>query len=75
MKHMPLAKISGVGLMSIGTLVAILWACIVGEQLIVQSANREFSRTMTELRQLQMQRQAEPASTPAPLHRVRPSLG
>jgi hypothetical protein len=72
---MVLAKISGAGLVSIATLVAILWACILGERVIVQRANREFTRTMTELRQLQLKKQTVPASLPAPPHRVRPSIG
>jgi hypothetical protein len=72
---MMLAKISGAGLLSMAGLVAILWACIVGEHMIVSRANREFSRTMTEIRQLQMKKQAEPASLPSPPRSVRPSIG
>ena len=72
---MVLAKISGRGLISIAMLVAILWACILGERLIVERANREFSRAMMELRQLQLKRHAEPASIPVKPLRVRPSVG
>ena len=75
MRGMVLAKISGAGLISIATLVAMLWACILGEHLIVRRANREFSNAMIELRQLQMKKQAVPVSLPVPAHRTRPSIG
>ena len=72
---MALAKITGSGLSSIALLVAVLWACIVGEQIVLQRANRELGQAMTEIRQLQSRKRAEPASTPAPRHPVRPTLG
>jgi hypothetical protein len=72
---MVLAKISGAGLSSIAMLVVVLWACILGEHLIVDRANREFSSAMTELHQLQMKRRAEPASAPARRHPGRPVIG
>jgi hypothetical protein len=72
---MVFAKISGAGLGSIAMLVLILWACIVGEHLIVDRANRVFSNAMTQLHQLQMKKRAEPASVPAPPHSVRPAIG
>ena len=75
MKGMMLAKISSAGLISMATLVAALWACILGEHLIVQRANREFSQTMNEIHQLQMKRHTIPAALPARAHGVRPSIG
>jgi len=72
---MVLARISGAGLISIATLVAMLWACILGEHLIVRRANREFNQAMLELRQMQLKKQAVPASLPAAPHPTRPSLG
>jgi hypothetical protein len=72
---MMLARISGAGLISIAVLVAILWACILGEHLIVKRANREFSRAMIELRQLQIKKRTVPASLPAVPHSARPSIG
>jgi len=72
---MVLAKISGAGLSSIAVSVVVLWGCILGEHLIVDRANRDFSSAMTELHQLQMKRRAEPASTPVPLHIARPVIG
>ena len=72
---MALAKISGAGLSSIAVLVVILWACILGEHLIVDRANREFTSAMAQLHQLQMKKQAEPASVPTPVHSRRPAIG
>jgi hypothetical protein len=72
---MMLARISRAGLTSIAALVAILWACILGEHLIVKRANREFSRAMIEIRLLQVKKHTVPASLPAAPHRVRPSIG
>lgn len=71
---MVLAKITGTGLSSIALLVTALWGCILGEHLIVQRANRELSQAMTQIRELQSKRRAEPASAPAPRHRIRPTI-
>lgn len=70
-----LAKITGAGLSAIGLLVIVLWACILGEHLIVQRANRELAGAMTEIRTLQHRKATVPASTPTPQHRVRPAIG
>jgi hypothetical protein len=75
MRGMVLAKISSAGLISIGTLVALLWACILVEHVIVQHANGELARAMVEIRQLRLRKQPVPASLPLPAPRVRPSLG
>ena len=72
---MVLAKITGAGLSSIALLVAVLWACIVGERLILQRANREYSQAMTQIRQLQSKKRAVPASLPSPRRSVRPAVG
>jgi hypothetical protein len=72
---MALAKISGAGLSSIAMLVVILWACILGEHLIVDRANREFTSAMAQLHELQMKKQAEPASVPTPRHFRHPAIG
>jgi hypothetical protein len=72
---MALAKITGAGLSAIAMLVMVLWACILGEHLIVQRANRELAGAMTEIRTLQLRKSALPTSTPMPRHRVRPAIG
>jgi hypothetical protein len=71
---MVLGKITGAGLCSIALSVTILWGCILGEHLIVQRANRDLSKAMTEIRLLQSRKNAEPASLPALRHRVRPAI-
>ena len=71
---MVLAKITGVGLGSIALSVTILWGCILGEHLIVQCANREFSQAMTQIRLMQSKKRAEPASLPAPHRHARPAV-
>ena len=53
---MPVAKISGAGLGAIAVLVVVLWACIVGEHLIMQRANRDLSGALTRIRLLQKNR-------------------
>ena len=69
---MALAKITGTGLTWIAVLVTVLWACILGELLIVQRANQEFTQTMLEIRRLQERKQ--PASTPILQHPTRPTI-
>ena len=73
---MTLAKISGAGLSAIAMLVVLLWACILGEHLILQRANSELSGAMTRIRLLQKQRFGPvPVSLPASSHTVRPAIG
>jgi hypothetical protein len=71
---MVFAKITGAGLTCIALSVSLLWGCIVGEHLIVQRANRDFTQAMTQIRQLQSKRRAEPASVPLTRHQVRPAV-
>ena len=71
---MALAKITGTGLTWIAVLVVVLWACILGEHLIVQRANQEFTQTMLEIRRLQVRKGAQPASTPIMQHLTRPTI-
>jgi len=73
---MALMKISGAGLSAIAMLVALLWACILGEHLIVQRANEELSGAMTRMRLLQKKRQGTiPVSLPASSRPLRPAIG
>ena len=71
---MVFARITGAGMSSIAMLVAILWACILGEHLIVERANRELAQTMSEMRVLRKKR-VEPVSVPAPHAAFRPAIG
>ena len=71
---MPIAKITGGGLSCIAMLVLILWACILGEHVIMQRANQEYSRAMTEIRVLQ-RKHLEPVSSPAAPRPVHSAIG
>jgi len=73
---MAFMKISGAGLSAIAMLVTLLWACILGEHLIVQRANQELSGAMTRIRLLQKRRLGTvPVSLPASSRPVRPAIG
>jgi hypothetical protein len=68
------AKITGQGLSAIAILVALLWGCLVGEQVIVRRANQEARQALRQVRLLRMKQQLEPASAPRFLA-PRPRLG
>ncbi len=63
---MPIAKITGQGLIAIAISVALLWGCLVSERLIVNRANEEASRSLRDLRLMRQQRHAIPVSVPVP---------
>jgi hypothetical protein len=69
---MPIAKITGQGLAAIAVSVGLLWACLVGERLTLNSAVARRAQVMREMRQLQLRNRTVPASTPIP-HRSRPA--
>ena len=75
---MPFAKITGQGLAAIAFSVALLWACFIGERLMVHQALTERTQTMRKLRQMQRHNNGpQPVSIPAPLgmHPARVTLG
>jgi hypothetical protein len=61
---MPIAKITGHGLLAIALAVAVLWACFVGERLILKRSHARRAQVMRDLRQMQLQRRTVPASSP-----------
>ena len=63
---MPFARITGQGLAAIALVVAALWACLIGERLMMNNSFARQAQVMRELRQMQLLRRAEPASTPLP---------
>jgi len=63
---MPIAKITGQGLAAIALSVALLWACFVGERLILNRTYAKRAQVMRELRQMQNLHRTQPASTPMP---------
>lgn len=63
---MPIAKITGQGLAAIALSVALLWACFVGERLILNRTYAQRAQVIRQLRQMQNDHRAQPASTPMP---------
>jgi len=62
---MPIARITGQGLAAIALSVALLWACFIGERLMVRNAIDQRAQLMRELHQMQRDRRAQPVSAPA----------
>ena len=71
---MPIAKITGQGLAAIACSVALLWGCIIGENLERRSAYQERDRVVREVRLLQRQPRSVPVSDPSPLTPRRPHV-
>jgi len=61
---MTIAKISGQGLTSIAILVALLWACVLGERVIGERARTSAAETLAAMRNLRNQNR--PARWTAP---------
>jgi hypothetical protein len=66
---MPIVRITGQGLAAIALSVALLWACFIGERLMVRQAIAQRVQLMQELRQMQRDHRAQPVSAPAPIGR------
>jgi hypothetical protein len=62
---MPIARITGQGLAAIALSVALLWACFIGERLMVRNAVDQRAQLMRELHRMQRDRRAQPVSAPA----------
>ena len=63
---MPIAKITGQGLLAIAFSVALLWACLIGERAQAQRAQLERARLMHEIERFQRE-QRTPIVAPANL--------
>jgi hypothetical protein len=74
---MPIAKITGQGLAAITLSVALLWACFIGERLLVKQSLDQRAQLMRELHQMQRDRRAQPVSAPSPrtAHPARVTVG
>jgi hypothetical protein len=73
---MAIARITVQGLTSIAILVLVLWACAIGERVIVDRANAETTEALRAMRSLQLKNRRQPAATPAhPTRRQHPELG
>jgi hypothetical protein len=74
---MPIARITGQGLAAIALSVALLWACFIGERLLVRHTLDQRAQLMRELHQMQRDRRAQPVSAPTPRgpHPTRVTVG
>jgi hypothetical protein len=71
-----IARITVQGLTSIAILVLVLWACAIGERVIVDRANAETTEALRAMRSLQLKNRRQPAATPLrPTRRQHPELG
>jgi hypothetical protein len=61
-----MAKITGQGLAAIAVSVTLLWACFIGERLMVRQCLDQRAQLMRELHRMQRDRRAQPASVPTP---------
>ena len=74
---MPIAKITGQGLAAIALSVALLWACFVGERLLVRHTLDQRVQLMRELHRMQRDHRAQPVYAPTPRgpHPTRVTVG
>jgi len=63
---MPIARITGQGLAAIACSVALLWACIIGEQVQRRDAFHERERVVREVQLMQRRLRSVPVSDPSP---------
>jgi hypothetical protein len=62
-RPMPIARITGQGLIAIAFSVALLWGCLIGERLLTSQAYSERARVMHDIRRLH---RSQPVSDPHP---------
>jgi hypothetical protein len=62
---MPIAKITGPGLIAIACSVGLLWTSVLFGQVSQRNALDERARVIREVRQLQFRQRQEPVSTPS----------
>jgi len=60
-----IAKITGQGLTSVAILVALLWACALGERVIMRRADAEAAQVLNAMRVLRTRQRRQPAAAPA----------
>jgi hypothetical protein len=68
---MPIAKITGQGLLAIALSVALLWICLIGERIMIRRANLERARLMQEIERFQQRQRIQPVSAPARINPLR----
>ena len=67
---MPLMKITGPGVVAIACSVALLWACILGERIVLRRAYSERAAVMRSVAHDRGARHAQPALAPRLLPRL-----
>jgi len=70
--RLPIAKITGQGLLSIAILVALLWTCVIAEHVIAGRAAAGATEVVRAMRELRLKNRRQPAATPNPLPQRRP---
>jgi hypothetical protein len=71
---MPIAKITRQGLAAIAASVALLWICVIGEQVQRRDALQEREQVVREVKLLQRRMRSVPVSTPSPFQHHRPHV-
>ena len=74
---MPIAKITGQGLLAVACSVALLWACLAVEHITVRNAQLQRVHVLREIEQLRRIPRPTPAGDPqpAPAHRRTVTVG
>jgi hypothetical protein len=63
---MPVAKITGQGLIAIACSVALLWGCLLGERLMLHAAANRRVRVLHEIERMQRLPHPAPSTEPMP---------
>jgi hypothetical protein len=71
---MPIAKITRQGLAAIAGSVALLWICVIGEQVQRREAFQERERVVREVQLMQRRIHSVPVSDPSPFRHHRPHV-
>jgi hypothetical protein len=71
---MPIAKITGQGLLAIACSVALLWGCLIAERVVLRAAVAERVRVLHEMEQLQRKPRPTPVVSPLPAAAHRPTI-
>jgi hypothetical protein len=63
---MPIAKITGQGLLAMALSVALLWGCLIGQRVAVRRAVSERAKVLRDISRTPPRRRTQPVSAPAP---------
>ena len=71
---MPMAKITGQGLIAIACSVALLWGCILGERWMLHNASSRRSRVLRQIEDMQHRPHPTPVKAPSPARILHPTI-